>query len=114
MTISEFFSHYYDIVCHGDLDQLDTLYHKNSPFLRSVKAQYTAIRQQLEMHIEIRSVELVAKQKDMLIIRDKLHVEGRQGEKVTSNLSDNLHVMTKCTASEWKVHSSACLLTTEA
>ena len=114
MTISEFFSHYYNIVCHGDLDQLDTLYHKNSPFLRSVKAQYTAIRQQLEMHIEIRSVELVAKQKDMLIIRDKLHVEGKQGEKVTSNLSDNLHVMTKCAESEWKMHSSACLLTTEA
>lgn len=114
MTISEFFSRYYDIVCHGDLDQLDALYHKDSPFLHSIKTQYTSIRQKLEMNIEIRSIELVAKQKDLLIIRDKLHVEGRQGERVTSNLSDNLHVMTKSAASEWKVHSSACLLVVEA
>jgi len=109
MTISEFFNYYYNVVCNDDLDKLDELFHHDSPFLLNVKAQYESIRQQLEMTIEIISIELVAKQNDLLIIRDKINFRGQQGDNVMANQSQNLHVMTKKSNSEWKVHSTACL-----
>lgn len=109
MTVSDFFKHYYDVVCNGDLDTLDDLYHTDSPFLASVKGQYQAIRQQLEMTIDIISIELVAKQSDLLVIRDKIAFEGKQGEKIMANQSENLHVMTRKQDREWRVHSTACL-----
>tara|TARA_Y100000296_G_scaffold32954_2_gene38150 strand:+ start:2919 stop:3263 length:345 start_codon:yes stop_codon:yes gene_type:complete len=114
MTVSDFFKYYYDVVCNGDLNTLDELYHNDSPFLLSVKAQYESIRQQLEMSIEVLSIELVAKQTDLLVIRDKINFQGKQGAQVMSNQSENLHVMTRKPDQDWKVHSTACLRVKEA
>lgn len=109
MTIKEFFKHYYDIVCNGDLDGLDQLYHSDSPFLVGVKSQYESVRKQLEMNIEIESIELVAKQEDLLVVRDNILFEGSKDGATQKNRSGNVHVLTKKHQGEWRVHSTTCI-----
>lgn len=109
MTIREYFNHYYHIICHGDLAQLDTLFHADSPFLTGIKSQYEMLRQQLQMHVDIELLELVAKQDDLIVIRDKILFEGCNGDNCHRNRSGNLHVLTKREDGEWKFLSTLCI-----
>jgi len=109
MTINEYFNQYYDVLCNGDLSNLDQFFHSDSPFLQGVKSQYEAIRKQLEMTIKLESIELVAKQDDLLVIRDKILFEGNKDGAIKKSRTGNLHVMTKKNDDEWKVQSTSPL-----
>ncbi|WDD99175.1 hypothetical protein [Thalassomonas actiniarum] len=108
MTINEYFSHYYGIISNGNLEELDQFFHEDSPFLNGVKQQYEAMRKQLDINIQIQAIELVAKQDDLLVIRDRVLFEGEQEGNSMKNQSGNLHVMTK-TSNDWKLQSTTCL-----
>ncbi len=108
MTINEYFKTYYEIISKGNLEDLNDYFHSSSPFLQGIKQQYTAIRKQLEMNINIESIELVSKLDDLLVIRDRILFEGQQGEEVKKNYSGNLHIMVKENES-WKLQSTTCL-----
>jgi hypothetical protein len=108
MTINEYFKTYYEIISKGDLEQLNDYFHSTSPFLQGIKQQYTAVRKQLNMNINIESIELVSKLDDLLVIRDRILFEGNKGEEVKKNYSGNLHVMIKENES-WKLQSTTCL-----
>jgi len=108
MTINEYFSHYYGIISNGNLEELNEFFHQGSPFLNGVKQQYEAVRKQLDINIQIQAIELVAKQDDLLVIRDQVLFEGEQEGNTTRNKSGNLHVMTKA-ADDWKLQSTTCL-----
>jgi hypothetical protein len=73
-----------------------------------VKQQYEAIRKQIEMTINVESIDLISKLDDLLVIRDKILFEGGSGEKIQRNISENLHIMIKENES-WKVQSTTCL-----
>jgi hypothetical protein len=109
MTIKEFFKHYYDIACNGDLELLDELFHSDSPFLVGVKMQYESVRKQLEINIEIESIELISKLDDILVVRDNIMFEGNKDGKTKKNRSENLHVLTKRQDGEWKLQVTTCL-----
>jgi len=109
MTISEYFEQYYDTVCNGDLNTLDQFFHIDSPIFAGIKGQYEAIRQQLKMSITIESIELVAKQDDLLVVRDNILFEGDHEGQVTKNRSGNLHVLTRKDQGEWRMQSTAPL-----
>ena len=109
MTISEYFTQYYDTVCNGDLNGLDDFFHSDSPFLAGIKSQYEMIRKQLEMSIKIESIELVAKQEDLLVVRDKILFEGNREGQITKNRSGNLFVLTRKDEGEWRVQSTSPL-----
>ncbi|MBU2977518.1 hypothetical protein [Alteromonas sp. C1M14] len=109
MTIREYFQHYYHIVCQGDLAQLDGLFHTDSPFLIAIKNQYELLRKQVTMRVDIELLELLAKQDDLIVVRDKIMVEGANGNNVHRNHSGNLHVLTKRADGEWKFLSSLCI-----
>ena len=109
MTINEYFSHYYGIISNGNLEELDEFFHHDSPFLNGVKQQYEAVRKQLDITIQIQALELVAKQDDLLVIRDQVFFEGEQEEGETlKKKTGNLHVMTKA-EDNWKLQSTTCL-----
>ena len=108
MTINEYFSTYYEIITKGNLEDLNDYFHTSSPFLQGTKQQYAAIRKQLEMNINIESIELVSKLDDLLVIRDRILFESHKGEEVNRNFSGNLHIMVKENDS-WKLQSTTNL-----
>ena len=109
MTIKEFFTKYYQVISNEDLNDLDQLFHADSPFLPSIKRQYESVRTQLEVNIDLESIELVSKQDDMLVVRDCMLFAGTKGETVNKQRSENVHVLTKKAEGEWKIHSTICL-----
>jgi len=109
MTINEYFTHYYETVSRGDLDGLDDFFHHDSPVLAGIKAQFEAIRNQLDMSIQIESVELVAKQEDLLVVRDQILFQGNNKGQVTRNRTGNLFILTRKDKGEWRVHTTSPL-----
>ncbi len=94
------------MLCNDNLEKLDQLFHIDSPFLPGIKSQYESMRKQLEMSIDIESIELVAKQDDLLVVRDNILFEGvREGNSKKSR-TGNLHVLTRKEEGEWKIHST--------
>lgn len=108
MTLNEYFNEYYNLICKGNLEELNKYFHSASPFLAATKQQYEAARQQVEMNITIESIELVSKLEDLLVIRDRILFEGTSGETVKRNYSGNLHVMIK-EQENWKLQTTTCL-----
>jgi hypothetical protein len=108
VTINEYFKTYYGIVSKGNLDELDSFFHSSSPFLVGVKQQYEAIRKQIEMTINLESIELVSKLDDLLVIRDKILFEGGTDNDIKRSISENLHIMVK-ENDTWKVQSTTNL-----
>lgn len=67
------------------------------------------LRQQRQMHVDIEILEVVAKQDDLIVIRDKILLEGCSEGNCHLNRSGNLHVLTKREDGEWKIFSTLCI-----
>lgn len=108
MTLNEYFSSYYALICDGSLDDLEDYFCSGSPLFNATKQQFETLRKQFDFKFTLHNVALIAKQDDLLVVRDvvnfKAEIEGKDIDKVSSNL----HSLVK-EAGEWKLHCSTPL-----
>lgn len=106
MTVKEFFACYYSLISSGELESLDHLFQKNSPYLNGIKQQYGDLHRQHEISASIEHIELVAKQDDLLVVRDTIKFEVKNKESSKKSCLSNLHLLTKSDGEQWRIHST--------
>jgi hypothetical protein len=109
MTVKEFFTRYYSLISSGELESLDHLFQKNSPYLDGIKRQYESLHRQHDITASIEHIELVAKQDDLLVVRDAIKFEVSDKETTKKSHLSNLHHLTKSDNDQWKIHSTLTL-----
>ncbi|TMP34381.1 nuclear transport factor 2 family protein [Pseudoalteromonas rubra] len=106
MTLREFFERYYEIICSGNLDDLDAFYHAGSAVMAGAKSQFETMRKQLDFQMTLTHVELLAKRDDLLIVRDEMTIQGEKDGQNLEKRSENIHSLAK-EAGQWRIFSTA-------
>ncbi|MEM5553261.1 hypothetical protein WNY63_21375 [Pseudoalteromonas neustonica] len=108
MTLNEYFSSYYALICDGHLDSLEQYYSVESPLFSARKRQFEKLRQQFDFKFLLQNISVIAKQDDLLVVIDRLNFQAEIGGKSVEKTSVNLHSLVK-ELGEWKIHSSTQL-----
>ena len=108
MTLNEYFKSYYAVICTGNLEDLALYYSEGSDQYLASKQQYETLRQQLDFDLSLKGIELLARQDDLLIIRDQLCFSARVDGKEVVKPSTNLHSLVR-ESGEWKIFHSTQL-----
>lgn len=108
MTLNEYFSRYYALICDGNLDDLESYFCFESPLLNATKQQFETLRKQFDFKFTLKKVSLIAKQDDLLVVRDMVHFKAEIDGKDIDKVSMNLHSLVK-ESGEWKLHCSTPL-----
>lgn len=108
MTLNEYFSHYYLLICDGNLDELEQYFCVDSPLFGATKQQFEALRKQYEFKFTLKDISLIAKQDDLIVVRDRLSFQADIDGNYIDKESTNLHSLVK-EAGEWKIHCSTPL-----
>lgn len=113
MTVKDFFTHYYSLISSGELESLDFFFQDGSPYFNSIKRHYESLHRQYNIITNIEHVELIAKQDDLLIVRDKINFELSNTESSKKTYQSNLHLLIKSDDNHWKIYSSLNLFATK-
>ncbi|WP_462173618.1 hypothetical protein [Pseudoalteromonas xiamenensis] len=105
MTLREYFDNYYSVISRGDLADLDAFYFPNSPLGETNKQQFEAMRKQFSFELKLMDVSLLAKQDELLIVRDQLVFEATIEGEARTKRSSNIHTLVK-SDENWCVYSS--------
>ncbi|AZZ99955.1 nuclear transport factor 2 family protein [Pseudoalteromonas sp. R3] len=106
MTLKEFFERYYEIICSGNLDDLEPFYHTGAGVMAGAKSQFESMRKQLSFKMTLRNVELLAKRDDLLIVRDVMTIEGEKEGQALDKRSENIHSLAK-EGGQWRIFSTS-------
>jgi len=106
MTLQEYFTSYYNTISKGNIEELDQYYHSAAPLMNAAKSQWESMRKQLDFTMTLTHVELLAKQDDLLVVRDEMKFEGEVNGESVAKHSTNVHSLTK-ENDEWKLFSTS-------
>ena len=108
MTLNKYFSRYYALICDGNLDELESYFCSESPLFNATKQQFETLRKQFDFKFILQDISLIAKQDDLLVVRDKVNFKAEINGQDIDKVSMNLHSFIK-ESGEWKLHCSTPL-----
>ncbi|WP_046004725.1 nuclear transport factor 2 family protein [Pseudoalteromonas rubra] len=106
MTLKAFFERYYQIICSGNLDDLEAFYHNGSAVMIGAKAQFENMRKQFDFEMTLTKVELLSKQDDLLVVRDEMMIRGEKEGQNQEKSMQNIHSLAK-EEGQWRIFSTA-------